>query len=123
MEEIVNDIWNEKCLLSPSLICLDMLHLADQICELEESGIKLLHVDILDGHFSPSMPLGFETLLQLRQVTDIPFDCHVMANPPDFFIEELCKIGVQQVVFHWETAVHPDALINYLHSKFSKPEN
>ena len=47
-------IWEEKCIFSPSLICLDMCNLESQVRILEESGIKMLHVDILDGHFSPS---------------------------------------------------------------------
>lgn len=111
------DIWEEKCVISPSLICLDMLHLEEQVRLLEESGVKMLHVDILDGHFSPSMPLGFETLMQLRQVTDIPFECHVMADPPGYFVDELIGIGVQQIIFHIETAPHVDELINYIRSK------
>lgn len=109
-------VWDEKCIISPSLICLDMLHLEEQVRQLEDSGIEMLHVDILDGHFSPSMPLGFETLLQLRKITDLPFECHVMADPPEYFINELLEIGVQQIVFHIETAPHVDGLINYIHS-------
>ena len=111
-----NDIWNKKCIISPSLICLDMLHLEDQIHQLEDNGIEMLHVDILDGHFSPSMPLGFETLMQLRKVTDLPFECHVMVENPQYFVDELLGIGVQQITFHVETAPHVDGLINHIHN-------
>ena len=110
-----NCIWSEKCIISPSLICLDMLHLEKQIRKLESAGIRMLHVDILDGHFSPSMPLGFETVRQLRKVTDLPFECHVMAESPEYFIDELLDIGVQQITFHIETASHVDGLINHIH--------
>ena len=55
----MQSVWNEKCIISPSLICLDMCNLESQIRILEQSGIKMLHVDILDGHFSPSMPLDW----------------------------------------------------------------
>lgn len=110
------EIWNKKCIISPSLICLDMLHLEDQINQLEASGIEMLHVDILDGHFSPSMPLGFETLMQLRKVTDLPFECHVMVEQPEYFIDELLGIGVQQITFHQETAPHVDGMINKIHN-------
>ena len=111
------NIWDEKLIISPSLICLDMLHLEEQIRELEESGIQMLHVDILDGHFSPSMPLGFETLRQLRKITGLPFECHVMADPPEYFVDELLDIGVQQIVFHVETAPHVDGLLNHIHAR------
>jgi Pentose-5-phosphate-3-epimerase len=109
-------IWDEQMILSPSLICLDMMHLEDQIRQLEEAGVRMLHIDILDGHFSPSMPLGFETVRQLRRITTLPFECHVMADPPRYFIDELLNVGVQQITFHAETEPHVDGLLNYIHS-------
>lgn len=52
-----NEIWAEKCILSPSLISVcDLCNLERSVHQLEEAGIEMLHVDILDGHFSPSMP-------------------------------------------------------------------
>lgn len=77
----------------------------------------MLHVDILDGHFSPSMPLGLDTVRQLRQKTDMFFDCHVMVENQDFFVDELLDIGVQQIVFHAETQPHIDGMINRIHAK------
>lgn len=110
-------VWEEKCIISPSLICLDMCNLESQIRILEQSGINVLHVDILDGHFSPSMPLGLDTVRQLRQKTDMFFDCHVMVENQDFFVDELLDIGVQQIVFHAETQPHIDGMINRIHAK------
>ena len=110
-------IWNEKCIISPSLICLDMCNLESQIRILEKSGIKMLHVDILDGHFSPSMPLGLDTVRQLRAKTDLEFDCHIMVTEQDYFVDELLDIGVQQLVFHAETQPHIDGMLNRIHSK------
>ena len=110
-------VLEEKCIISPSLICLDMCNLESQIRILEQSGIQVLHVDILDGHFSPSMPLGLDTVRQLRQKTDMFFDCHVMVENQDFFVDELLDIGVQQIVFHAETQPHIDGMINRIHAK------
>lgn len=110
-------IWNEPCILSPSLICLDMCNLEDQVRILEKSGIKMLHVDILDGHFSPSMPLGLDTVRQLREKTNLQFDCHVMVTEQDYFVNELLDIGVEQIVFHAETQPHIDGMLNRIHAK------
>lgn len=99
-------IWQETPILSPSLICLDLCNLERDVRILEQNGIRMLHVDILDGHFSPSLPLGLDTVRQLRRITDLPFDCHVMAENNDFVISELLDIGVQQIVFHAETEPH-----------------
>ena len=72
--------WNKFCSYSPSLICLDLCNLESQVRQVEKAGIEMLHVDILDGHFSPSMPLGLDTVRQLRAKTDLAFDCHVMVT-------------------------------------------
>lgn len=113
----MSHLWEEKCVISPSLICLDMCNLESQARSLTEHGIRALHVDILDGYFSPSMPLGLDTVRQLRRKTDLEFDCHVMAKEPDFFVDELLDIGVQQLIFHAETAEHPDGMLNRIHAK------
>lgn len=77
----------------------------------------MLHVDILDGHFSPSMPLGLDTVRQLRKKTDLFFDCHLMTTEQDFFVDELLDIGVDQIVFHGETQPHIDGMLNRIHAK------
>lgn len=110
-------VWEESCIFSPSLICLDMCNLESQMRVLEQSGIGMLHVDILDGHFSPSMPLGLDTVRQLRKRTNLFFDCHLMTDPQEFFIDELLDIGVQQIVFQAETQPHLDGAINKIHAR------
>ena len=114
---MMKEVWNEKCILSPSLICLDMCNLEREVKKLEQGGIKMLHVDILDGHFSPSMPLGLDTVRQLREKTDLFFDCHVMVTEQDYFVDELLDIGVDQIVFHGETQPHIDGMLNRIHAK------
>lgn len=113
----MKEIWNESCILSPSLICLDMCNLEREVKTLEKAEIKMLHVDILDGHFSPSMPLGLDTVRQLRAKTDMFFDCHVMVTEQDYFVDELLDIGVDQIVFHGETQPHIDGMLNRIHAK------
>ena len=110
------NVWNEKCILSPSLISVcDLCNLEASVKALERGGIEMLHVDILDGHFSPSMPLGLDTVKALRKKTDLPFDCHVMASANDFFVGELVDLGAEQIVFHLEPEPHIDRQLNYLH--------
>ena len=108
-------IWNEKCIISPSLISVcDLCNLEGSVRQLEAAGIEMLHVDILDGHFSPSMPLGLDTVRQLRKKTDMIFDVHLMTTAHDFFVEELLDIGVQQLVFHGEMEPHMDNRLNQI---------
>ena len=111
------EIWNDRCIISPSLICLDLCNLEQQVRMVEASGIGMLHVDILDGHFSPSMPLGLDTVKQLRKKTDLELEAHVMTTAPQYFVDELLDCGVSQIVFHIETADHVDGLLNYIHGR------
>ncbi|MBQ1312149.1 MAG: ribulose-phosphate 3-epimerase [Blautia sp.] len=113
----MGSVWDEKTIISPSLICLDLCNLESQVRLLEAAGLSMLHVDILDGHFSPSMPLGLETVRQLRAKTGLAFDCHVMTTAQDYFVDELLDIGVQQIVFHAETQPHIDGMLNRIRAK------
>ena len=111
----MGDIYSQKCILSPSLIsCCDLCNLESSVKKLENAGIEMLHVDILDGHFSPSMPLGLDTVRQLRSRTDMIFDVHLMTTAHDFFVQELLDIGVQQLVFHGEMEPHMDNRLNQI---------
>ncbi len=112
-----SDIWTKKCMISPSLITLDLCNLESQVRELKEAGIQMLHVDLLDGRFSPSMPIGLDVIRQLRQKTDLVFDVHLMADSHDYLVDELLDIGVQQLVFHAETEPHIDNRLNMIHAK------
>lgn len=112
-----SDAFRNTPALSPSIISVcDMMNLADSVRALEEAGVAMLHVDILDGHFSPSMPLGLDAVRQIRKATDLALDCHIMAVRNEFFIRELLDIGVSQIVFHAETEPHVDYWLNEIHS-------
>ncbi len=110
-------IWSQPLVYSPSLIsCCDLCNVEQSVRTLEGAGIGMLHVDILDGHFSPSMPLGLDTVRQLRGRTDLFFDCHLMVAQQDYFVDELLDLGADQIVFHAETQPHIDGMLNRIHA-------
>lgn len=110
-------LWKEPLIYTPSLIsCCDLCNVEQSVRTLEGAGIEMLHVDILDGHFSPSMPLGLDTVRQLRGRTGLFFDCHLMVTEQDYFVDELLDIGVEQIVFHAETQPHIDGMLNRIHA-------
>ncbi|PWJ51275.1 ribulose-phosphate 3-epimerase [Faecalicatena contorta] len=111
------NVWEKACHISPSMITLDMCNLEQQCKLVEEAGLEMIHVDILDGHFSPSMPLGLDTVKQLRKKTNLEFEAHVMVTDSQFFVDELIEAGASQIVFHIETCDHVDGMLNYIRSK------
>jgi len=111
------EIWNRKCIISTSLITLDLCNLESQVRQLEDAGLEMLHVDLLDGYFSPSMPIGLDVIRQLRKKTNLEFDVHLMADSQEYFVNELLDIGVQQLVFHVECEPHIDNRLNMIRAK------
>lgn len=105
---------NTVITLSPSIMCADLVNLERSINQLEQAGLDRLHIDVIDGSFSPSMPLGLETIKRMREITTMKFDVHIMSNNNEYFINEMLKIGVQSLTFHYETTLHVDRLIQVI---------
>lgn len=108
------DEAGRKICIAPSIMCADLCHLEESARRLEKLGIDLLHMDIMDAHFVPNMPLGLETLRQLRPKTSLPFDVHLMVENNDFFIREVAAIGVQMISVHAESSIHLDRTLSLI---------
>lgn len=108
-------------MMSPSLICMDLCNLERDARALEEAGAAMLHVDIVDGRFSPSLPMGLDVVRQLRKKTRLPFDAHVMAMDNDFIIDQLVDIGVSSLCFQVETERHPARRLDHLRRNGVRP--
>ncbi len=107
-------------ILSPSLICSDMSNLQEEVKKLEAAGLKSLHVDLVDPHFSPSMPIGFDTIKSIRTKTNMAFDVHIMTDLNEYFIREFLAMGVQSITFHLERETHPEKMIQLIHAGGAK---
>ena len=102
----------KKIAISPSVMCADLVNLENSIKELEAIGVDSLHIDLIDGLFSPSMPLGIDTVKKLRKITNMEFDVHIMSMNNELFINEMLDIGAESITFHYESSFHTDRLIN-----------
>ncbi|MFL9921967.1 ribulose-phosphate 3-epimerase [Paraburkholderia fungorum] len=110
-------VWQNSCLIVPSIITFDLCNLERQVQVIAETGLEAVHLDVIDGHFSPSMPLGIETIAQLRRKTELTFDVHVMATRHDYFIDALLEVGIQQLTFQIESEPHIDRMLNRIRSE------
>lgn len=102
--------------IAPSLICMDLCNLDTEVKSLEALGCNMLHVDIIDGIFSPDMPLGIETVKKLRNLTKITFDTHLMSVNNEPYVNMLLEAGIDRLCFHTEFEARPTILLRKIKS-------
>jgi ribulose-phosphate 3-epimerase len=95
--------------IAPSILAADFARLGEQVA-LVEAQADLLHVDVMDGHFVPNLTIGMPVIASLREVTDLPLDCHLMTLNPDAYLEELKAAGADLVTVHMEVFPNPVAV-------------
>ena len=93
---------DRKIMIAPSILSARFTHLAEDVQEAEEGGADLLHLDIMDGHFVPNLTFGPAVVKQLRGVTTIPFDTHLMICNPSRYIEKFADAGSDWITLHAE---------------------
>jgi len=90
-------------LLAPSIIASDFTRLADEISACESAGADWIHVDVMDGHFVPTITVGPLFVEACRRATKLPLDVHLMVSNPDQQLEVFAKAGADNITVHVET--------------------
>jgi len=103
--------------LAPSILSADFCKLGEQIHELEECDIELLHIDIMDGEFVPSISFGMPVIKSIRKITDMFFDVHIMALDPTHLVDDFIKAGADMITVHAETCPHLDRTLRLIQEK------
>jgi len=90
-------------LISPSIIASDFTKLGDEIAACESAGADWLHMDIMDGHFVPTITVGPLFLEACKRATKLPLDVHLMVANPDQQLESFAEAGADRLTVHVET--------------------
>lgn len=107
--------------IAPSILAADFAKLGEEVKEVEQAGAKLIHIDVMDGHFVPNISFGSIVLDAIRPLTDLPLDVHLMIENPDQYIEQFAKAGADYITVHVEACRHLHRTIQLIRSYGVKP--
>ena len=99
----------------PSILSADFAKLADEIAEVESAKVKIIHLDVMDGHFVPNITIGLPVIARLRKHSKLVFDTHLMISEPAKYAERFVQAGSDHITFHIEVVDEPERLIDKLH--------
>ena len=105
-----------KLKIGPSILSADFSKLADEIKAIERAGADLIHIDVMDGHFVNNITFGPVLIKSIRDVTELPFDVHLMINPAHNFIKDFVESGSDTISIHIEIPENIQATIDLIKS-------
>lgn len=101
----------------PSLLAADFARLGEEIARVEQAGVSMLHVDVMDGHFVPNLTMGPPVVKSLRKITKAHLDVHLMITDADRFAPIFIESGADSVSVHQEACPHLDRTLRLIQAE------
>ena len=92
----------KKVKIAPSILSADFSKLGDEVRLMEQSGADIIHCDVMDGVFVNNITFGMKMVEDLRKITTLPLDCHLMIVQPEKYVERFAKAGADYITVHYE---------------------
>ncbi len=107
--------------IAPSLLSADFLDLGGAVREMEQAGCRVLHLDVMDGHFVPNLSFGLPVIEAVRKRTGLVLDVHLMISNPEDMADAFIDAGADYLSVQYETVLHLDRLMDRIREKGAKP--
>ncbi len=108
---LLADLHAAVPLVAPSLLACDFANLQQEIDAVTAAGARVLHLDVMDGHFVPNISIGLPVVEAVRRVTDLPLDVHLMISEPARYAQAFRDAGADLITFHVEAVSDPSPLL------------
>ena len=95
----------------PSILQCDFGSLAEELRRLETTGVRALHLDVMDGHFVPNLSFGLPVVAAIRRLTELPLDVHLMISNPGEYAARYIEAGADVVTVHAEVLDDPSDVL------------
>ncbi|MEX2107489.1 MAG: ribulose-phosphate 3-epimerase [Solirubrobacterales bacterium] len=110
----MKDLLNERR-VAPSILSADFSRLGSQIEEVMDAGARVIHFDVMDGHFVPPItigPLVAEGIAEQVHAASGVLDVHLMVEGPERHIEAFAEAGADSITFHEEATPHANRTLS-----------
>jgi ribulose-phosphate 3-epimerase len=102
--------------IAPSILAADFARLGSEITAVTKAGADFIHVDVMDGHFVPTITIGADVVKALRPYSRLPFDVHLMIAPVDPHVPAFAEAGADIITVHPESGPHLHRTVQLIRS-------
>ena len=92
----------KKVQIAPSILSADFSKMGEEILSLQNAGADIVHCDVMDGVFVNNITFGIKMIEDIRKLTTLPLDCHLMIVHPEKYVERFAKAGADYITVHFE---------------------
>lgn len=99
-------------LIAPSLLSANFGNMMEAVQRVRQAHADWIHLDIMDGSFVPNISFGPKMVKDLRPLSRMPFDVHLMIVHPENYIDIFCEAGADIITVHYEAVIHHHRLLS-----------